>query len=307
MKRQFYGCPSVWDKPMGHACDVWGDDLTAANSQVANFILGLFENGFFEVSELICCMELRALWAWGRMKWLGLFVLWKKPWGIMGSPQELSIIDWYEAEHDWISKLEEPPELPTVRPDFPETLSREDWPPNGPCLLEAHPMVVSWSSVVVVSQSCFHYYFQIFPENLRSRNPSRKPSSGWFSDPLKSDTHLALGARSYERPLFVAALLVTADLSDADVQMLHFLNVQAPSLCNTWTTHSSRGVLSFRMESFLGEADVLWGQIPHRQLGERELDVGTIHVWEARCVEWSWRGSGERGSELPNMSQHTKA
>lgn len=93
MKRQFYGCPSVWDKPMGHACDVWGDDLTAANSQVANFILGLFENGFFEVSELICCMELRALRAWGRMKWLGLFVLWKKPWGIMGSPQELSKID----------------------------------------------------------------------------------------------------------------------------------------------------------------------------------------------------------------------
>lgn len=65
------GVPQSGTNPMGHACDVWGDDeKTAANSQVANFILGLFENGFFEVSELICCMELRALRAWGRMKWL---------------------------------------------------------------------------------------------------------------------------------------------------------------------------------------------------------------------------------------------
>ena len=72
MKRQFIygmGVPQSGTNPMGHACDVWGDDLTAANSQVANFILGLFENGFFEVSELICCLELRALRAWGRMKW----------------------------------------------------------------------------------------------------------------------------------------------------------------------------------------------------------------------------------------------
>ena len=34
------------------------------------------------------------------------------------------------------------------------------------------------------------------------------------------DAYLALAARSLERPLFVAALLVTADLSDVDVEML---------------------------------------------------------------------------------------
>lgn len=70
-------------------------------AQVANFILGIFENGFFEVSELICC---------GAPK--------------IRDPARLPFTL-------WSSKFSE------LRPDFPETVSREDGLANGPSLLEA--------------------------------------------------------------------------------------------------------------------------------------------------------------------------
>ena len=50
----------------------------------------------------------------------------------------------------------------TVRLDFPETLSREDWPPNGPCLLEAHHVVMAVSESSVVPAGWFHSEIQKF-------------------------------------------------------------------------------------------------------------------------------------------------